>query len=204
MTTYDASQNPISHDSTWSRRALSDAANFSAGQSAIKVVEGPRGLSIRATVILRYALYMLAIMICAGTTQGMLATMPEVSNGGMWMLFSATLTLFTAAAGCAFYVNQRKEIIEQCRHFLFGIMLFPGTGLAVLMWATRGVVTSSTSSSVLSSTFQNALPLVFFATVIIPALIFVKMIAGMRNLHRSRLDDQEAIALWTRQDNLVR
>jgi hypothetical protein len=105
--------------------------------------------------------------------------------------------------GCAFFVNHRNEIIVQCRHFLFGIMLFPGTGIAVLMWATRGA-TATSSSSVLSSAFTNALPLLFFATVIIPSLIFIKVIAGMRNLHRSTMDDQAAVALWTRQDNLVR
>jgi hypothetical protein len=146
---------------------------------------------------------MLTVLACTGLTQGLLRTMPTVANGGMWMLFSATLTLVTAATGCAFFTNHRNEIIEQCRHFLFGIMLFPGTGIAVLMWATRAA-TASSSSSVLSSAFTNALPLLFFATVIIPSLIYIKVIAGMRNLHRSRLDDQAAVALWTRQDNLTR
>jgi hypothetical protein len=49
-----------------------------------------------------------------------------------------------------------------------------------------------------------ALPVVFLLTVVLPAFIFVKEIAGMRAIYRSTLDDQEAVTLWTRQDGLQR
>lgn len=198
-------QDPAPAQRPWDRRTLSATAGHNVVAHSSLATEGQRGRSVRATIYLRHVTYLLVILICSGATQKMLSTTPSVNNGGMWMLFSATLILLTGAVGGLFYRNHRNEIIEQARHFLFGISLLPGTGIAVLMWATRGVMSSSAaSSSVLTTAFQNALPLLFFATVIIPALIFVKVIAGMRNLHRSRLDDQEAMSLWTRQDRYVR
>lgn len=198
---HDLSTDPSVARAFERRRQLNNIARVPGARRA-SVIEGPRARSVRATVYLRHAVYLLVILLGAGVTQGLLSSMPEVNNGGVWMLFSAALILVTGAAGTLYYPAHRNEIISQTRHFLFGISLLPGFGLAVLMWATRGVLTTQAgSSSVLDSAFQNALPLIFFATVIIPALIFVKVVAGMRNLHRSRLDDQEAIALWTRQDH---
>ena len=44
------------------------------------------------------------------------------------------------------------------------------------------------------------LPMVYFATVVIPPVLFIKMLAQMRTLHRARLDDEELMGIWTRQD----
>jgi hypothetical protein len=37
--------------------------------------------------------------------------------------------------------------------------------------------------------------------VVIPPILFVKWLSGIRTLHRSRLDDAETMGLWTRQDH---
>lgn len=44
------------------------------------------------------------------------------------------------------------------------------------------------------------LPALYFVTVVIPPVLFVKTIAQIRTLHCSRLEDQEMMSMWTRQD----
>jgi hypothetical protein len=83
---------------------------------------------------------------------------------------------------------------------MFGIVLFPGTLLALFLHVTK----SWWGQDSISSTLSMALPVVFLLTVVLPAFIFVKEIAGMRAIYRSTLDDQEAVTLWTRQDGLQR
>lgn len=173
--------------------------------SRIRQFEGPRGHSVRATIWLRYVLYLAVILGCSLSSQALLSGLPEVGNGGDWMFYSVVIILASAAAGAVFYTNHRNEIVNQARHFVFGIVVFPGTGLAILMRLLDGVTGSITSSqSFLSSTMADALPLVFFCTIVLPCLIFIKLVAGMRHLHRSRLDDEEAVRLWTRQDGYQR
>ena len=48
------------------------------------------------------------------------------------------------------------------------------------------------------------MPIVFLATVILPVFIFIKEMAGIRTLYRTKLDDQEQVSLWTRNDGLQR
>lgn len=195
---------PTASPGAWGRRVLTDTVGQVVGRTARYQAEGPRGSAIRASIYVRHVLYLLVVLAASGLTQGLLGSIPQVNDGGLWMLLAATLILATAAVGTLFYVDHRTDILAQARHFLFGIVVFPGTALAVLLWATRGLAASMATSNTLTSTLQYALPLLFFATVIIPPLLFVKVIAGLRNLHRSRYDDVDAIALWTRTDENVR
>lgn len=169
--------------------------------SRLRRVEGPRGYSLRTSVALRYATYLVVLVACCALTQGALDGAPRADGGGRWMFLSSAVMLLSASVGTGFYPNHRNEIIEQVRHFVFGIAVLPGTGLAIIMWAAESFLSSpGATSDPFASTLEVALPIIFFCTVIIPCLVFIKVIAGIRHLHRSRLDDEEMMALYTRQD----
>lgn len=168
----------------------------------IRDLEGPRGYSTRAAVYLRYAVYFVTIILGASVAHACFQNANTWKSGGEWMFFSAMLMLVTGAAAAVFYTNQRNEIIEQVRHYVFGLCVFPGTAIAIVMWASQGLTTTQVGEGADAFTMllANAIPIVYFCTVILPPIVFVKAMAGMRTLHRSRLDDEEMVALWTRQD----
>lgn len=168
-------------------------------------VEGPRWLTTRATVWLRYLAYTLAVFGGCAVTEGLLSGVSTARNGGQWMLFSVGVLMVAAMFGLWRYPTHRNEIVEQARHYVFGIMVLPGTALAAVMWAAgQFFVDAAASSEVFGTMLGTALPIVFFCTVVIPVLIYVKMVAGMRYMYRTREDDQETMSIYTRQDSLHR
>jgi len=170
--------------------------------SRIVTFEGPRGLSMRSSVYLRHVAYFLIIVLCSAVSDFCFRSVGQYAIGGKLMFAMCVLVMMVAAAGTAFYTNQREEIIEQARHYVFGLMLLPGTALALIMWAAQSMAGTSQEAS--SDQFMHimmiGLPMVYFGSVILPPVLFVKMLTGMHNLHRSRLDDEELVAIWTRQD----
>lgn len=171
----------------------------------VRMVEGLRGISTRTAVYLRYVASFLGVVLCSSLTQWAMSDSGGWRNGGIFMFWSALLMVVTAAVGSWFYANHRNEIIEQLKHYLFGIALIPGTALSLINRAAAGLFASpSGQSDAFLSATANALPLLVFITVVIPAALFVKMVAGMRHLHRSRLDDEEAMLTYTRNDGWMR
>jgi hypothetical protein len=164
----------------------------------VRRVEGPRGYSVRASVWFRYVGFMAAIIVCSALTEAVTAGIPNASKAGAWMFASCTVMSLTAAIGTMAFPANRLEVIEQWRHFLFGLCLFPGTGIAVFMWATEGLFRAS-STDAFAGLMSNALPILYFVTVVIPTLIFIKWVGGQRTIYRSRMDDQEMVSIWTRQ-----
>jgi Na+/proline symporter len=116
------------------------------------------------------------------------------------MLLACTTVISIGAVSTLFYVNLRNTIVQRVRHYVFGIIAFPGALLALFL---KGAQTWL-SKDALGSTLGAALPVLFLATVIIPAFVFAKEMMGIRSLHLSKLDDEEAVKLWTRQDGLSR
>lgn len=174
--------------------------------SRIRQFEGRRGYSVRASVAIRYATYLVGVVICAAISHYMFSTNATWAMGGYAMLFSATLQFATAAVGTIMWSNYRNEIVAQCRHFVFGITVLPGTGLAIFMRGMQGLLAAPSADQ---DTFAQilsgpALPLMYFCTIAIPAAIFVKVVAGMRTLNRSHLDDEEMMAAYSRQDGRQR
>lgn len=169
--------------------------------SRIRELEGPRGYSTRTTVFLRYAVYFAVVLICSAVAHACFTHAARWTAGGEWMFFSAMLMFVTGAAGTVFYTNQRNEIIAQIRHYVFGLCVFPGTAIAIVMWAAQGLTTTAaTGTDAFTSLLGNAIPIVYFCTVILPPLVFVKAMAGLRSMHRSSRDDEELVRTWTRQD----
>jgi hypothetical protein len=168
--------------------------------SRLMQFEGLRGRSTRASLVLRYISYILVIVAGSALTQGATEGIKYAEGGGIFMLLSITSISVVGAVATLFYVNLRNEIIARVRHYIFGIILFPGSLLALFLFATA----SWWGTDTISTTLATALPVIFLVTVVLPAFIFIKEIAGMRTIYRSTLDDEEAVALWTRQDGLQR
>jgi hypothetical protein len=168
--------------------------------SRLMQFEGLRGRSTRASLFFRYFSYVLTIITGSALTQGATQGIKYAEGGGVFMLLSITSISVVGAVATLFYVNLRNEIIKRVRHYIFGIIVFPGVLLALFLYATG----SWWGTDTFSTTLSTALPIIFLVTVVLPAFIFVKEIAGMRTIYRSTLDDEEAVALWTRQDGLQR
>jgi hypothetical protein len=164
--------------------------------------EGPRGASTRASIWLRYCSYLLVIILSTVITGACFAAVPGASSGGQWLLLSAAFQLGTAAVGSWFVPNHRPEIIQQVRAYVFGYTVLPGTAIAIFMWAANHMAPAT--SDVFVSTMQSALPWIFFLPIILPAIIFIKSVAGMRVINREQLDDQEMMRVYSRIDGLQR
>lgn len=165
--------------------------------------EGWRGTSVRASVALRYISYWFVIVGGSALAGAFFAEVPNAQSGGLWMLLSTSFQLAVAAIGTIFYANRRHEIIEQVRAYVFGYTLFPGLGVAAFMWtATRLVAYGSQDAFV--HTLTAALPWIYFLPVVLPAVIFAKTVAGLRMTNRLRLDDEEIMQIYTRNDGLQR
>lgn len=170
--------------------------------SRIMQFEGKRGRSTRAALATKWTAYLLVVLLCSGITEALTSNVPYATHGGLFMLGSSVVIAVVGAGATFFYVNLRNEIIEKVRHYLFGIILIPGTLLAGVVRVVQEWEWINTGS--IGSTLQMALPILFLATVVLPMFIFVKEMLGIRTLYRSRLDDEEAVQLWTRQDGLQR
>ena len=162
--------------------------------------EGPRGVSTRIGVMLRYFSYFTFIIIFSSITQYFTSGISNARNGGLFMFLACTSIFVVGAIATLFYVNLRREIIERVRHYSFGIILLPGSLISVFMKAANNWLGTDTFGRTLGS----AMPVVFLATVILPVFIFIKEMAGIRTLYRTKLDDQEQVSLWTRNDGLQR
>ena len=167
---------------------------------SIRQFEGLRGRSTRATLAIKYINQFIIIILLAGVSERLTEGVPYASGGGKFMLFSCSVVALVGAGATLFYVNLRRELIEKVRHYIFGIILVPGTLIACLLKVLPNW--SSAEGGELGGVLNSVLPSIFIAAVVLPALVFVKEILGIRTLHRSTMDDQEAVALWSRQDGL--
>ena len=168
--------------------------------NTMRQFEGRRGRSTRATLVLKYVNQFILIALFCGVTEKLTEGIPYASGGGQFMLFSATVISVVGALATLFYVNLRRELLEKVRHYIFGVILIPGTLVAGVLHILPNW--SSAEGGELGGLLNGVMPSIFLATVVLPAVVFVKEILGIRTLHRSTMDDQEAVALWSRQDGL--
>jgi len=185
---------------TYTSKNLNTVEKITGIITKLRPNEGPRGVSTRLGVMLRYFSYFFFIIIFSAITQYFTADVSNARNGGLFMFLACTAVFFVGAISSLFYVNLRKEIVERVRHYSFGIILLPGTLISVFMKAADNWLGTDTFGRTLGS----AMPIVFLATVILPVFIFIKEMAGIRTLYRTKLDDQEQVSLWTRNDGLQR
>lgn len=197
---YNASPAASAPADTPTRRSLPDLATSRVNR--IRQFEGLRGYSTRAALAVKYLTYFLLITAFSGVTQVATNGVKYASGGGKFLFVSCALVAVAGSTSTLFYANLRNEIVEKVRHYIFGIMLIPGMMLALMLRALQQWEWANEGS--LGVTLQAALPAVFLATVVLPTLVFIKEMLGIRTLHRTKMDDQEAVQLWTRQDGLQR
>lgn len=178
-------------------------ARWSGTLRNVRATEGPRGVAVRTSVGLRYGGYLLTILLCAGIAHASFAG-TAWRLGGTLVLFSSALMVMTAAAGTVFMPHKRSEIVEDLRHFLFQLSILPASGIAAFDWVIRSYTQDPRNQDNFLGLLQNSLPLMYAFTVFIPAIVFLKAVAGRRSLERSQQDDEEALNTWTRQDWYVR
>lgn len=165
--------------------------------------EGLRGVSVRGTVYLRYLSYWFTIVAGGALAHKCFQSVPESASGGVWLMASCAFQLAVAVLGTMFAAHRRQEILEQFRAYVFGYTVGPGLGVAVFMWVARNMV-SSGSEDQFVRTAVAALPWIYFIPILVPAVIFLRMVTGFRTIDKVGLDDEEILQIYTRNDGLQR
>lgn len=167
--------------------------------------EGARGYSTRAAVYMRHAASFLVLVLGSAITHYALAAAgPYALDGGTVMFFLATLTLAIGALATIGYANHRNEILEQVRMYVFGMMVLPGTGIALVLWMVKGLISSQANPDAFTQTLDVGLLMVFGAVLIMPPIVFLRLMAGIRTMHRTTRDDQEVMQAFSRVDGAQR
>ena len=165
--------------------------------------EGPGGVGTRGGIMLRYVVYFFTLVGCSLLTSALLSSAGTTAYGGSLMWFCAALMTLVAGVGTLLQPTNRAEIINSYRHYTFGLSIIPATAIAGVIWALRGVLTSPTAANdTMASLLSFAVPAVFVTTLVIPPIIFVKLIAGYHTMNRSKMTDTEMMAMATRNDHL--
>lgn len=176
--------------------------------SAVMASEGERGLAARWAVLLRYGAYLggiavASLIVGAYPPLGALAT--------RLLQISCAMIVLAASVASIVYPTERRNLVDQMRFFLFGVICFPAVVLGALMSVVSGSTAGSSSQSlgasgdtVMVNLAHTTLPYLFWATVVVPPFIFVKMVVGLRKIHRDRTDDEEMMSRLSRQDQFFR
>lgn len=167
--------------------------------------EGPLGVTNRAGIWVKYTMYWIAIAACAVFSHGLLSAAGTTSYGGELLWFVGALMSVIAAVASILQPVNRDEILHAFRHYTFGLCVIPATTIAAIIWALRGVIsTATTNGDTMAGLLQFAIPTVFLCTLVIPPVVFVKLIAGFHTMNKSTMTDGELMAMVTRNDNLQR
>jgi len=165
--------------------------------------EGPRALSTRTGVWVKYAFYWLALGVVCLLVNMFLSASNTTTFGGPLLWFSICLMTVIAAVSTVLQPLNRDEVREQWRHYTFGLCAAPALGIAALLWALKDVITSSASQTdTMASLLNFAIPAIFVCTVVIPPIIFIKLIAGYHTMNRAKKSDSEYRAWALRRDDL--
>ena len=164
---------------------------------------GSRGEAARAAVVLRWLASYL-VVVGASLVAHACFSSTSASSAGAFLLCSSMFVAVVAALGCAFYAGDREEIVKQARHYIFGLISVPGAGLALFSAAMRGFSGSPGQFDSFTALLSSGLPIIYFVTVCLPPVVFLKFVAGLRTIHRSSLASEELMAVYTRQDGLIR
>jgi hypothetical protein len=175
--------------------------------SRMRTIEGMRGYSTRASLLVRHAASFLGLMLCVAVCHWAFSSIPAWRFGGLVMLYSVTFIFLLAAIGTVVFAEARSDIQNQARHFVFGIIALPGTSMAIFMRIINSELAapSAQDDMFIAVLRGNALPLAYFTLVVIPAFVFAKYVfGGIRSANRSALTSEETIATYMRHDGWQR
>lgn len=176
---------------------MSFADRTSSRVSRILALEGLRGKSSRYSLLLKYVTIFLSVILLSALTQELTKGIKNVSGGGWFMLACSTMIFAVGAGATMIYPNIRGELIHKTKFYVINIICVPGAIFSLLIRSAQNWLGTDT----LGQTLGIAIPIIFLSTLILPALVYVKEIVGLRGINRSKLDDEEAVLLWTRQFN---
>lgn len=165
--------------------------------------EGKTAAAARVAVAVKHVTYLLTTLLVVGAVDGLLTPYPDLSGGPILLLASMTVMFAAAAVGGMVNPQAREEIAELMRKSAFGYTLFPALLIAGLARSLDGLGVSA-DSDLFARTIHSAIPWLFIADVVFPALLFAKTIVGMRASTRNAMDVEEEVGIWTRQDGLQR
>jgi hypothetical protein len=183
----------------WRDGARRNVTSWRATISRVRHVEGPRGVAVRWSVGLRYLAYLGVVVGCSALVDFAFAG-TRWSYGGTIMLFSAAGMLLTASLGTMFMPDRRAEVLDELRRFLFQMLLFPSTAIALAHWFLRRFTTDPGQRNDFLQLLDSYLPVFFLLPAVLSLIVFVKAISGFRVLNKSRQDSEEMMNTWTRQD----
>lgn len=177
--------------------------------SQVRSVEGFRGYSARTMIFVRKAGSLVLLGACVAISDRALASTPAWRFGAQLMLFSAVFMLAVGAIGSIMYPEARYTVIERTREFAFSWSVLPATALSIAMHAikayTDGLGGDTANSSFLAFLYGSAFPLMYFAIVLVPAIVFAQYVfRGLRATNRKAVLDEESMAGYMRQDPLQR
>lgn len=195
----DGEQLHLIGPAAWKAATQANLRSWRATAARVRHVEGPRGMALRWSIGLRYLAHLGVIIVCSAVINAAFAG-TRWSYGGSIVLFSAAAMCVTAAFGTMFLADRRTEILEELRKFLFQMLLFPSTALALGHWFLRRYTSDPGTQNDFLSLLDTYLPMFFLLPALLSLIVFVKMIAGMRFLDRSRSDAEELLNTWSRQD----
>ena len=172
--------------------------------SRIRQFEGWRGYSNRTLGAVRQLGAVLFLVACYLLAHWCFSDRYTLRFGGEMLIFSVAFIQVIAAIGTIIYAESRYQIIDQARHFTFGIVALPGAAVAVFMKIIDSSIGVSGGDDIFTGMLLgNGLPLVYFSVVVIPAFVFAKYIfGGLRSVNRKALADEETIAAMMRHDKL--
>ena len=145
--------------------------------------------------------YLVGIVLAVAGVNAAFGEIPGVNAGGKWMLLSVTAQLIIAAFGTMAFADRRHEIIHQVRAYVFGYTVTPALGIALFARAAWSMSASSANGDLFVGTLVSALPWIWFLPVILPVVIFGRLVAGMRAIHRMGMTDEELMDTYTRQND---
>lgn len=184
------------------RRFAAIRAHMRETATAVRRTEGERGIALRWSVGFRYGVYLLGILATAAVV-GAYPPLGVVASS--MVIISSVTVIVSAAVATLLYPTERRALVDQMRFFVFGTICFPAVVVGALLTAVtstglvEGFATGTNTDNLIITITQNALPYVFWGTVVIPPFIFVKTVVGLHKLHRDRNDDEESVNQWTRQ-----
>lgn len=172
----------------------------------IRQFEGWRGYTNRTLVAMRQVGAILTLIGCYLLADWSFASRSTLRFGGEMLLFAVAFIQVCAAVGTVIYAESRYQIVDQARHFTFGIVALPGAALALFIRIIDSAIGDSAGDDVFTGMLMgNGLPLVYFSVVMIPAFVFAKYIfGGLRAVNRKALADEETMAAYMRHDKLQR
>lgn len=167
----------------------------------VLLAEGPRGMSMRTTVLLRHTAYVLTVFVTSALCQMWMRAV-DIHHAGEYLLSTSAAMVAVAMVASWVYPDFRRKIIDSLREVLPG-MLGVAFAIAALAQLTQGFYNGADSAT-FGGPIRLGLTWAYGITLFGGAAVLFGTVWKQRSLNRSRGDDEEVVRTWARQDHLQR